>query len=395
MKRILFFLLLIIVCSLALIIGSLQTLAVVETGYSSSTSNVQLIAESVSPDPVEPGQDVTVQVRIYNRGGATAKNVDIKLHEAFPFHLKSKSQEFREPQDLCVGCSKSSSFYLVVDADAVSGIYPITFTSYVDGNIGNDEKVNIRVSGKPDIVFESPSVDNLVKPGDMFKINIVLTNIGTGKARNIKIIPRSSDFINLGSGLHVVKELKSDNSATVELEFSVGEDVIPDSYNIPIEFEFLDEEGNVYIIAENLGVKLADYGEVFLQNWKLTPQTIKQGQEFTLQIRLENVGAGDAKNVKAVLETPLRGSKETYLGRLKKDDDAPGVFTLVADQAGIMNNRLIVTYTDDFGSHELVEEFSITVGKSYRTILLVIGAVLALAFIILYIVFFRNSAKVE
>lgn len=395
MKRMLFFLLLIILGLFGLIIGSLQSLAVVETGYSSSTSNVQLITESVSPDPVEPGQDVTVQVRVYNRGGATAKNVDIKLNEAFPFHLKSKSQEFRKPQDICVGCSKSSSFYLVVDSDAVSGIYPITFTSYVDGKVGVDEEVDIQVSGKPDIVFKSPSVDTLVKPGDVFKTSIVLTNIGTGKARNIKITPQSSDFISLGSGLHVVEELKPDKTATLELEFSVGKEVAPDSYNIPIEFEFLDEEGNVYNISENLGVKLVDYGEVYLQNWKITPQTIKQGQEFTLQIRLENVGTGDAKNVKAVLETDMQGSKETYLGRLQKDDDAPGVFALVSDKAGIVNNKLIVTFTDDFGNHELVEEFSITVGKSYMTIMLIGGAVLVLILFTLYIIFSRNRNRID
>ncbi|MBW2997481.1 COG1361 S-layer family protein [Candidatus Woesearchaeota archaeon] len=357
-----------------------------------STANVRVIVESVAPEPVEPGQDVTVKVRVYNSGGAVARNVELKLNVQYPFFLKTAGQEFDEGKDICDGCSKDNSYYLVVDADAKSGLYPIEFTAFVDQKLKVEKEVNIRVSGVPDIIFESESVDELIKPGDTFSAEIVLSNIGTGKARNIKIIPQSDKFITLGSGLHVVDELKPDEDVKIPLEFSVGEDVEPDAYSIPISFVFLDENGVSHTFVENLGVKLADHAEVYLQNIKTIPASIDVGETFTLQIRIENVGSGDAKNVQAVLVSPIRGNKETYIGRLEKDDDAPGIFTLRPFWPGKTDNQIFISYSDDFGQHQISEAFALNVGMKSVTIVLVIILLLIILGILGYF-FYRRAHK--
>ncbi|MBW2999522.1 hypothetical protein KY339_02515 [Candidatus Woesearchaeota archaeon] len=379
---------------LVLILSCVPIYATALDDYISSAPDVRIVAEEVSPEPVEPGQDVTVKVRIYNNGGATAENVNVKLNAQYPFYLKTESQDFKEYENLCVGCSKDNSYYLVVDADAISGIYPIKFTAYIDDEFKVEREVNIRVTGLPDIIFESEDIDGLVKSGDVFSSEINLTNIGTGKARNIKIITQSTDFISLGSGLQIIDELEPDQSTKTLLEFSVGEDVEPDSYNIPIQFTFSDENGMAHNFTENLGIKLANYGEVYLQNWKLMPSRVDVGEEFTIQIRVENIGTGDAKNVKAVLETPMKGTKETYIGRLEKDDDAPGVFTLTARAPGTVLNKLIISYTDDFGDHEVVEEFSFNVGITSTPVGLIIAFIVIVVLVVVgYFLFFRKKEE--
>lgn len=379
-----------LIIAIVLILGCAPVLAQFKF---TATSNINIIIEGVTPEPVEPGQDVTVKVRVYNSGGATAKNVDLKLAAEYPFYLKTEGQEFADSKDICDGCSKDNSYYLVVDADAKSGLYPVKFTAFVDQQLKVEKEVDIRVTGVPDIIFESESVDGLIKPGEAFSTEITLSNIGTGKARNIKIIPQSKDFITLGSGLHVVDELKPDQDAKIPLEFSVGEDVDPDSYNIPISLIFLDENGVSRNFTENLGVKLADHAEVYLQNIKTIPPSIDVGETFTLQIRVENVGSGDAKNVQAVLLSPIRGNKETYIGRLEKDDDAPGIFTLRPLWPGKTNNRIIISYSDDFGQHQVSEAFALNVGMKSVTIALVIVLLLVILGFIGYFLFRRKHEK--
>ncbi|MBU0461095.1 MAG: hypothetical protein KJ574_00770, partial [Nanoarchaeota archaeon] len=281
-------------------------------------------------------------------------------------------------------------YYLVVDANAVSGIYPIKFTATIDGKAKVEKEVSIRVTGVPDLIFESDAVTRLVKPNDIFTADMTLTNIGTGKARNIKVTTSSDDFILLGSGLELIDELKPGRSTNTALEFSVGDEVIPDSYNVPILFDFTDENGAEHNMTQNLGVKLANYGEVYLQNVKTTPSQVNVGEAFTLQVRVENVGTGDAKNVKAVLESSFGGAKEAFIGRLEKDDDAPGIFTLTALGPGNINNKLTITYTDDFGEHEVIEHFSTNVGIKSKPLGLFIAVMIIITLGLAYLLFFRK-----
>ena len=65
----------------------------------SGAPNVRILTDEVSPEPVEPVQDVTVKIRIYNRGGAIAKDVNVELDARYPFYLKTESQDFKEYED--------------------------------------------------------------------------------------------------------------------------------------------------------------------------------------------------------------------------------------------------------------------------------------------------------
>ena len=79
-------------------------------------------------------------------------------------------------------------------------------------------------------------------------------------------------------------------------------------------------------------------------------------------LRLENIGEGEARVVKAKLEG-LEGSGNTnaFVGRLDKDDDAPAVFTFVPEKAGEQAVTLLVEYEDDLGEHQLRENLTFNV----------------------------------
>ena len=93
-------------------------------------SNLRIVAEQVTPEPVEPGQDVMVKARVYNYGDSIAQDVNVKLNAHYPFYLKTQSSNFADYDNICIYCSKDNTYYLTVDANAVSGIYPIEFEIY-------------------------------------------------------------------------------------------------------------------------------------------------------------------------------------------------------------------------------------------------------------------------
>jgi hypothetical protein len=106
----------------------------------------------------------------------------------------------------------------------------------------------------------------------------------------------------------------------------------------------------------------------------------------SMTVRLENVGKGEARSVKARLEgLQGSGSKDAFLGRLDKDDDAPAVFTFTPGKTGEQEVTLLVEYEDDFGEHQLSENLTFSVGSQEGSMIpVVVGVVLILAAVIFY-----------
>jgi hypothetical protein len=96
------------------------------TFYNVDTPVIRAYLESISPYPVEPSQDFTIQMRIYNEGGKIAEDVKAEIEYDDYFFLKSKDDDFDKPFNLCVGCSKDNTYYFIVSPDTLSGEYPIT-----------------------------------------------------------------------------------------------------------------------------------------------------------------------------------------------------------------------------------------------------------------------------
>jgi LPXTG-motif cell wall-anchored protein len=105
-----------------------------------------------------------------------------------------------------------------------------------------------------------------------------------------------------------------------------------------------------------------------------------------MTVRLENVGEGEARSVKARLEgLEGSGNKASFLGRLEKDDDAPAVFVFVPEKAGEQAVTLLIQYEDDFGEHQLSEDLTFNVSnQSGNTIPVILGAAIILAAAVLY-----------
>jgi len=127
---------------------------------------------------------------------------------------------------------------------------------------------------------------------------------------------------------------------------------------------------------------------------KTDPILPKVGEEVTLTIRLENFGKGDANSVKAKIDIPFFGVKESFLGELEAGDDSSAVFTIVPDRGGVINYNLEVIYKDDFGEHKFSEPLELNIQEnSKNNILTIVITILLITLIsgVIYYFKFRKS----
>lgn len=367
--------------------------SVLATAYNTDSSSLKLLLEEVTPEPVEPGQDVTVKIRIINEGGETAQDVSVNLNTDYPFYLKTTSDDPEKTKDLCVGCSMDNTYYLIVNADAKSGLYPLTFDiSYGDVVVRTSETIDIKIVGKPDILLQTINKDTNVTSGEKFNLEMQFNNIGTGIARNIKIIPKSEDIMMLGSNMNLVSELLPDEQKMITSEFIIKESLEPDTYKFPITLEYVDEQGNSYTESFDIGINVLNKADIGIQSIKTTPTSPTLLDQVHLEGILENTGKGEANKVTIELITENK-KYQAFVGQLKADDDAPFYFDAKPEQAGINTATLKISYYDDFGYHEIETTLEKEVQRPNNTLLIIIVIFVIAGVVIGYFLYKRKKSK--
>ncbi len=348
------------------------------------SSNIIIVAEEITPEPVEPGQDLTVKVRIRNNGFRAANELRATLRYDYPFFLKSENQDF-DSITLCPGCSKDNTYYLKVDSKATTGVYTLNFDIWRDDVKikGEQQTVSIAVLGIPSLIFSAPSVGDIA-PNSGFTAALDVTNIGTGEARRINVRPERTGFVVLGGDLRSIETLEPGKMQTVLFDFVAGENLAADVYNIPVKLEYESARGKEFNKTQNLGVRVIQVGALNIENIKITTlegsTELHAGEQFMIVARIENIGDGEVDAIAAEIDCPLDGQKRSFVGKLKTDEDSPATFTLVANRKGYYKCDIILSYTDDLGPHVTIQKIDVYVGGNSTIIRIVIViAMLALA----------------
>jgi len=356
-------------------------------------SYIHVVAEDITPEPVQPGQDLTVKLRLINDGSEVAEGVSLKLNTEYPFYVKTEGNSFDTKQTLCVGCSVDNTYYLVVDASAKSGLYPLNIEIVGDDlSIKPSQTINVKVVGKPDLVLETSPFEEKVSSGDEFTVDFKVKNIGTGIARNIKITPQSDDILMLGSNINLISEIDPDGAISISSKFIVKESLAPDTYRFPVNLEFIDEQGTKYASSFEVGLNVLKRSAIDIQSLKITPNSPTFVDDIHMEGIVENTGTGDADGVVVELITPNNIYK-TFIGQLKSDDDAPFYFDLKPEAIGLQTGTLRISYVDDFGKHSFETEIEKEIRRPTNNLVTVLIVVLAIGLVAGYFYFKKKSTK--
>ncbi len=344
----------------------------------------KIVVERTDPQPVEPGGDLSIDVRLDNSGLSEAR-ISTKLKYNFPFIFKSTSNDLSDIT-ICQGCERSTTYFLLVDPSAVSGDYNISL-EVSSGNSATKENFVIKVRGKPNLIFSSGSEGlERVVPNSKFPVQLDIRNIGSGKARQIRIEPDSDDFTVIGSSIQTLDSLELGATKNINFDFIASTSLTANSYVIPFKITYLDDRGTELNNTYNLGVKVINKGEISVQTIKIASDSggtsIVAGKSFTVVARLENTGEGSANKLSADIVCPFNGPKKAFIGQLKKDEDGPAVFNFVSPEPGTFECDLSVYYEDDTGSHQFTEKFTVTVSPADYT-----GTIVPIVIVVLVLLF--------
>jgi len=242
--------------------------------------------------------------------------------------------------------------------------------------------VNTRISlqKKPDISLRKILPASVV-PGNSFPAHIQLQNDGTGRADDIFIaINPTGTGLSLESPANYhLDHLDPGENSSFDLILDSSKDTPTGIRTIPVTVSYANADGTKGTLSDQVGISMKGNATIAIKSLTTDPVRPTTGAPITLVMRIENTGTDRATSVKAELATALSGPKETFIGSIDKNSDAPAVFYLKSSQSGDIPVGINLTYTDDYGIHLLHENVTVTVERSTGAIGVAIAILLIIA----------------
>lgn len=354
-------------------------------------AELDVVLEKLSPQPVEPGQDLLMSVMLVNENGEV-DDTNLTILPDSPILLKNDKDRVINIGKIIKYGAYAETYRLHIDPGAASGIYEIELRLYwsSSGQPRETRKVfNITVKGMPQLVISNININpELITPQDTFNLSINVSNEGTGAASEVQInaVTEGLPFVPVDADTKIIKQLNPGETRQFNYKIMVKDKTEISSYSIPIKMDYKNEDGTKISLQNLVGIKILGKAKLSIANIKTEPQNPVKDDPVTLTIRIENSGTGDAKSVRVSLNSSFSGTKTAFLGKIKPNDDAPCVFTFYADEGGDIPYSVTIEFEDDLGQHTMTETLKqyIRVDKS-DTMALFITAVLTFGSVALYL----------
>ncbi len=333
-----------------------------------ANAELEIVLEKLSPQPVEPGQDLTLSVRLENEY-SDIENLRLEIVPDSPIKLKNENDRIIDEGRMIKYGAVAETYLLHVSPLAASGAYEIEFRSRWFSNDmlrETNQTFKVMVRGAPQLMISNITVDpGRISPKDKFDLTFWISNEGTGMAREVQVSADTSNlpFVSLDADTKVLKRLDPGETIQLNYPIQVKDKTEISSYSIPIKMEYKDENGENMSSKSLAGIRVLGKAELAISDLKIEPQNPVKGDLVTVNMRIENSGTGEAKSVMINLDAPFEGTKSAFLGKIKPDDDAPGVFTFYATKDGNIPLSASIEYEDDLSKRTVNESLDLHVYK--------------------------------
>jgi hypothetical protein len=311
-----------------------------------------------------------IKVSINNKLETDFVNVKIYLDLSYPFSASSEDSDVFHIGNL-TDTLETAYFTVNVNGAAKYGTYKIPVRVVTNWGTYTDE-IEVKVTGVTILAVNSITINgdplSSVNPGDVFDLTVTLKNVGGNDIKWAKLnLDTKNDYIipinsSLSSSL---TNLVSGSYARTTFNLSVDKKVEPQNQKMILTIEFEDSLGDQYTQTEQLGLRIVGEPQLEIARKTTNPTSLQPGSDFTLTLKIENIGTADADSVKLELDSAFIGDNESYLGQIQIDDYANGVFYLNTGQAsGNVPCKLIITYIDSQGESKIEKDFVLSLGSS-------------------------------
>ncbi len=271
----------------------------------------------VEPEQVRPGQEFVVHIEIYNNGSRAGENTlaifpggtflpvgdhGHKLWQLPINHSVVVSQKMRAPKSISNGVQQLNVQLEANDFEGNNYKFPQTVPVEVVGASSGG------VTGKPKVVVEDVQTEPAVLiPGEPFSLTLRLANRGNRTAINVFTTVAADELaIPAAGGDTVYAEIiRIDQTVTVTLPLVLGQLETGGRQNLPIALEYSDYGGGTHTDQQNVGVdvntSLTKQPQLIIEEYSTVPDFVAPGDAFTLTLRVNNVGGGEAQRLTLAL----------------------------------------------------------------------------------------------
>lgn len=374
-------------------LNSTTTLSVMVLDYAEA-SQVTLSRYQVNPNPVIPGQPVTVDVLVMNSGNETATQALLRVSTAEGILLAGPQGDSFPLGDIPAGGSAGLQLPLIVGPEAEKGprSQPITITFLQNGEAQEvSGSMTIEVAEvstpKPLLLLENYEVNReIVQPGDQFSMTLTLLNVGSGNANDLLVTfgtveqsvssgsgsdstggsgsstTPSSTFAPLGTGGSIfVGDLDANGGThTLTQDFIVNGTVSSGIYSLPVTLRYQDPEStDTSQTTLNASVIVIVPPQLQLNLQSPIPETANVGEPFPIALEIINVGKNQVNFRSAAVEgenVEVIEGAEALLVPLKTDEDATINALVMPSEEGAVIVTLTLHYTDDLNRPRTIVE---------------------------------------
>ena len=274
--------------------------------------------------------------------------------------------------------------YLDVTGTKASQAFTV-FVTITDGKTPVDPNAPItpekEAVDKPELFISSCVIEPNCVGGDQeFSVNVTIENIGTLRARSVRltyggiageggsacIVP-----VEANNSIHL-ENIASGEGDTATFKLKTTKDVLAGNQPFSVTLDYVDLYGGVYTSTRQFLIAVTQPAEISYD--PITPpKTIEAGETFSLPANVFNIGKSTLRNVSiTVTGAGLFPTSSVFLGDIAPGGTGNGEISVFAGQLsmtegytqtyGTTNGKYIITYTEDTGETKTIElDFSMEI----------------------------------
>ncbi len=291
---------------------------------STQSGALSLANVAVMPNPVIAGSNATVVFQLYNSYGSSLTNVNLQLTGSYPLLNFSPSSSYLVSVVGSGLYAGAISYTMHVPKTTPTGTYTLSLVgtyqtvSSVYGQVVGSSvmPLSVYVNGIPNITAVAGSTP--VTPGSPMVLYARIVNSGYDTAKNLVIRAlNTSGFTPYGVGTFSISSLPVGAALNVSINYQTSQSVKNGTYSLPISVSYQSGIGTQYSKTINLTESIAIVSpQVRLSFANPMPQALFAGYNQTVQLQIQNVGNGVARNVSVSLVagqgTNLLGSVDSF-----------------------------------------------------------------------------------
>lgn len=214
----------------------------------------------------------------------------------------------------------------------------------------------------PSLTLSVSNITDTIRPGSSFMVQVRVVNNGEGVAGNVSVEPSLTNQFKIKAGTPdqaVLGDMSLGQIATGRLYISVESDTPADVYDIGLMINYMSGK-NRFSIKRTIAVNIE--AQPTLEIIDAEYEKIYAGDYATLSLTLQNIGNGEARNIRAVYSNATgailpAGSAVAYIPSLAAgksvDVEIPLAISGNAD-AGTYSVNMVVSYEDQDGTPQSV-----------------------------------------